>query len=104
MRRSSKSSKPAWRAKANEHRMGPRPAAAAQGLREPATDARYGFFGADWLTALLLFEALDNDYVHGRPFIRRRSRRATGAEGTSAVGIGAAAISAAETSGGARGF
>jgi hypothetical protein len=27
-------------------------------------NARYGFFGADWLTALLLFEALDNDYMH----------------------------------------
>ena len=26
--------------------------------------ARYGFFGADWLTALLLFEALDNDYMY----------------------------------------
>src|SRR3712207_8991219 len=27
-------------------------------------NARYGFFGADWLTALLLFEALDNDYMY----------------------------------------
>ncbi|MDP8949061.1 MAG: hypothetical protein M3N00_02300, partial [Actinomycetota bacterium] len=27
-------------------------------------NARYGFFGADWLTALLIFEALDHDYVY----------------------------------------
>jgi hypothetical protein len=27
-------------------------------------NARYGFFGGDWLTALLLFEALDNDYMY----------------------------------------
>jgi hypothetical protein len=27
-------------------------------------NARYGFFGADWLTAILLFEALDNDYMY----------------------------------------
>src|SRR3712207_7831140 len=25
-------------------------------------NARYGFFGTDWITALLLFEALDHDY------------------------------------------
>ncbi len=27
-------------------------------------NARYGFFGADWITALLLFEALDHDYAY----------------------------------------
>ena len=27
-------------------------------------NARYGFFGGDWLTAILLFEALDNDYMY----------------------------------------
>ena len=27
-------------------------------------DARGGFFGADWLAAILIFEALDTDYAH----------------------------------------
>jgi hypothetical protein len=27
-------------------------------------NARFGFFGADWLTALLIFEALDHDYAY----------------------------------------
>jgi uncharacterized membrane protein YgcG len=51
-------------AKANEHLMDP---SQRQRLREyeyQLQNARYGFFGADWLTALLLFEALDNDYTY----------------------------------------
>ena len=52
------------RAKANEHLMAP---SQRQRLREyeyQLGNARYGFFGGDWLTALLLFEALDNDYAY----------------------------------------
>jgi hypothetical protein len=51
-------------AKANEHLMDP---SQRQRLREyeyQLQNARYGFFGADWLTALLLFEALDNDSMY----------------------------------------
>jgi uncharacterized membrane protein YgcG len=51
-------------AKANEHLMDPYQ---RQRLREyefQLQNARYGFFGGDWLTALLLFEALDNDYTY----------------------------------------
>jgi len=50
-------------AKANEHFMGP---SQRQRLREyeyQLQNARYGFFGGDWLTAILIFEALDNDYM-----------------------------------------
>jgi hypothetical protein len=51
-------------AKANEHLMDP---SQRQRLREyeyQLQNARSGFFGGDWLTALLLFEALDNDYMY----------------------------------------
>ena len=51
-------------AKANEHLMAP---SQRQRLREyeyQLGNARYGFFGGDWLTALLLFEVLDNDYMY----------------------------------------
>ena len=52
------------RAKANRHRMGPRQRRQLQDYERRLDDARGGFFGADWLTALLLFEALDHDYVY----------------------------------------
>jgi uncharacterized membrane protein YgcG len=52
------------RAKANWHRMGPRQRRQLQDYERRLDDARGGFFGADWLTALLVFEALDTDYVH----------------------------------------
>jgi hypothetical protein len=51
-------------AKANEHLMDPYQ---RQRLREYEYQlgyARNGFFGGDWLTTLLLFEALDNDYMY----------------------------------------
>jgi len=50
-------------------------------------NARYGFFGGDWLTTILLFEALDNDYtLVGDPGGDRGGgdwAAATSAEGTS---------------------
>jgi uncharacterized membrane protein YgcG len=52
------------RAKAHRHRMSPRQRRQLQDYERRLDDARYGFFGADWLTALLLFEALDHDYVY----------------------------------------
>ncbi len=52
------------RAKANRHRMGPRQRRQLQDYERRLDDARGGFFGANWLTALLVFEALDTDYVH----------------------------------------
>ncbi len=52
------------RAKANRHRMGPRQQRQLMDYERRLADARGGFFGADWLTALLVFEALDNDYVY----------------------------------------
>jgi uncharacterized membrane protein YgcG len=51
-------------AKANEHLMDPRQRQRLREYEYQLGNARYGFFGADWLTALLLFEALDNDYMH----------------------------------------
>jgi hypothetical protein len=51
-------------AKANEHLMDPRQRRRLREYEYQLENARYGFFGADWLTALLLFEALDNDYMH----------------------------------------
>src|SRR5918998_2814581 len=51
-------------AKANEHLMDPYQRQKLREYENQLGNARYGFFGADWLTALLLFEALDNDYMH----------------------------------------
>lgn len=52
------------RARANEHLMDPYQRQRLREYEYQLQNARYGFFGADWLTALLLFEALDNDYVY----------------------------------------
>jgi uncharacterized membrane protein YgcG len=52
------------RAKANEHLMDPYQRQRLREYEYQLQNARYGFFGADWLTALLLFEALDNDYMY----------------------------------------
>ena len=51
-------------AKENEHLMSPRQRRRLQEYEYQLQNARFGFFGADWLTALLLFEALDNDYTY----------------------------------------
>ena len=51
-------------AKANEHLMDPYQRQRLREYEYQLGNARYGFFGADWLTALLLFEALDNDYMY----------------------------------------
>jgi uncharacterized membrane protein YgcG len=51
-------------AKANEHLMDPHQRQRLREYEYRLENARYGFFGADWLTALLLFEALDNDYMY----------------------------------------
>ncbi|HEV2091801.1 MAG TPA: TPM domain-containing protein [Rubrobacter sp.] len=51
-------------AKANEHLMGPYQRQRLREYEYQLGNARYGFFGGDWLTALLLFEALDNDYAY----------------------------------------
>jgi uncharacterized membrane protein YgcG len=51
-------------AKANEHLMDPYQRQRLREYEYQLQNARYGFFGADWLTALLLFEALDNDYMN----------------------------------------
>lgn len=50
-------------AKANEHLMNPYQRRRLRDYEYQLENARYGFFGGDWLTALLLFEALDNDYI-----------------------------------------
>jgi uncharacterized membrane protein YgcG len=50
-------------AKANEHLMGPHQRQRLRDYEYQLQNARYGFFGGDWLTAILLFEALDNDYM-----------------------------------------
>ncbi len=52
------------RARANEHLMDPYQRQRLREYEYQLQNARYGFFGADWLTALLLFEALDHDYVY----------------------------------------
>src|SRR3712207_1637662 len=52
------------RAKSSRHRMGPRQRRELREYERRLDDARGGFFGADWLTALLVFEALDTDYVY----------------------------------------
>jgi uncharacterized membrane protein YgcG len=51
-------------AKANRHRMSPRQHRQLRDYERRLDDARGGFFGADWLTALLVFEALDHDYAY----------------------------------------
>ena len=51
-------------AKANEHLMDPNQRQRLREYEHRLGNARYGFVGGDWLTALLLFEALDNDYMH----------------------------------------
>jgi hypothetical protein len=51
-------------AKANRHRMSPRQRRQLRYYERRLDDARSGFFGGDWLTALLVFEALDHDYVY----------------------------------------
>jgi uncharacterized membrane protein YgcG len=51
-------------AKVNEHLMDPYQRQRLREYEYQLQNARYGFFGADWLTALLLFEALDNDYMY----------------------------------------
>jgi hypothetical protein len=51
-------------AKANEHLMDPYQRQRLREYEYQLENARFGFFGADWLTALLVFEALDNDYMY----------------------------------------
>jgi uncharacterized membrane protein YgcG len=51
-------------AKANEHLMDPYQRQRLREYEYQLGNARFGFFGGDWLTALLLFEALDNDYMY----------------------------------------
>src|ERR687897_3029748 len=51
-------------AKANEHLMDPYQRQRLREYEYQLENARYGFFGGDWLAALLLFEALDKDYMH----------------------------------------
>ena len=51
-------------AKANEHLMNPYQRRKLREYEYQLGNARYGFFGGDWLTALLLFEVLDNDYMY----------------------------------------
>jgi len=51
-------------AKANEHLMDPYQRQRLREYEYQLGNARYGFFGGDWLTALLLFEAIDNDYTY----------------------------------------
>ena len=51
-------------AKANEHLMDPYQRQRLRDYEYQLGNARYGFFGGDWLTALLIFEALDNDYMY----------------------------------------
>jgi len=51
-------------AKANEHLMDPYQRQRLREYEYQLGNARYGFVGGDWLTALLLFEALDNDYMY----------------------------------------
>ena len=52
------------RAKASEYMMDPYQRQRLREYEYQLQNARYGFFGSDWLTALLIFEALDNDYVY----------------------------------------
>jgi hypothetical protein len=50
------------RAKANEHLMDPYQRQRLSEFEQELQSACHNFFEADWLTALLLFEALDHDY------------------------------------------
>ena len=50
-------------AKASERLMSPRQRERLREYEYRLQNARSGFFGSDWLTALLLFEALDHDYA-----------------------------------------
>ncbi len=50
-------------AKANEHLMNPHQRRRLRDYEYQLQNARFGFFGGDWLAALLVFEALDNDYM-----------------------------------------
>src|SRR5919199_262524 len=52
------------RPKANEQFMDPYQRQRLREYEYQLQNARYGFFGADWFTALVLFEALDHDYVY----------------------------------------
>jgi hypothetical protein len=52
------------RAKASEHLMDPYQRQRLREYEYQLQNARFGFFGADWLTALLIFEALDHDYAY----------------------------------------
>lgn len=52
------------RAKARSDRMSPRQRRRLQEYERDLGEARGGFFGSDWLTAILVFEALDTDYVY----------------------------------------
>ena len=60
-------------AKANEHLMNPHQRRRLREYEYQLENARFGFFGGDWLAALLLFEALDNDYM-GDPSVLLRRR------------------------------
>jgi len=51
-------------AKANRHRMSPRQRRQLRDYERQLDNARGSFFGGDWLTAFLVFEALDHDYVY----------------------------------------
>jgi hypothetical protein len=51
-------------AKANEHLMDPHQRQRLREYEYQLQNARYGFIGGDWLTALLVFEALDDDYMY----------------------------------------
>jgi hypothetical protein len=50
-------------AKANEHMMNPYQRQQLSAFEQELQNACHSFFGADWLKALLIFEALDHDYV-----------------------------------------
>ena len=80
--------------------MSPHQRARLRDYEIPATEARFGFFGGDWLAALLLFEALDNDYMYvGDPSPFDAGGDWGGGDGvgaTSAVGTGVAVAISAE--------
>jgi hypothetical protein len=50
-------------AKANQHMMDPHQRQRLSEFEQELQNAYHGFFGADWLNALLIFEILDHDYV-----------------------------------------
>jgi hypothetical protein len=51
------------RAKKQRHRMSPSQRRQLRDYERRLDDARGGWYGTDWLTTLLIFEALDTDYV-----------------------------------------